>query len=1058
MNLFRSLNDCLKNLLFFLASALLTLPLAGTVTAQSQTPIFPVTTLISFPYDTSLSTPPVTADFNGDGKPDLPYISYTTPPTLNIALGFGGPSPTTVTTPLCPNAQSTTQFTVGDVNNDGKPDVVLTCGGYIMVLLGKGDGSFQAPAYYALNTYNQAPVLVDLNGDGYLDIAVLVTGTTNLPQLAVLLNKGVGGPGLYGTPQMYAAGTDTTYPEALAAGDFNGDGKQDLIAATKSGFMLFFGNGDGTLQAWQNQTFSTIPNGPGYFTVGDFNHDGITDVACETLYTSSPTVQILFGSTSGTLQQGPTLLPTPSNPPASDISIAAADLNGDGNLDLIVDDGLTYIFLGDGKGNFTQTASYAASGPPFVTDINGDGKPDLLLEGLNGISGIFILPGNGDGTFQAIPGTHVSGPIADVNGDGIADMVYLIPSISNQPVPTSIGTALGRGDGTFAALNPTASIPGISQGGYFLDPGDFNEDGRVDVVAIQTGVPGGICGPQPSPSQDAKLFSYISNGNGTFQPKGSGLDLSQIVVTGQGLVGDFNGDGKLDLVLPYYSSPTCGNPQGLLFIPGNGDGTFGTPVEFSSSSSSANNGNALVSGDLNNDGKLDFIWSYNNAVYLGNGDGTFKQIPLDVPNTQDYPIALGDLNGDGIPDLVIGPNVYAGNGDGTFQTTPFYTVTLPQYSTVRSATVGDVNGDGNPDLVEDYFTVGAEFATLSVSLGDGRGNFTQDFHTYFAGMGTQNLPGFPNTISLVRLNNSAPVSHDTTPDLLASQGVTVSSLLNQLNPAPNKPTPFASEIVLQVSPTSASTGASITLTATVTGLEPTGTVSFTANGTSLGTAQVSGGTATLQTSFADAGNYTVTAAYTGDPNNSPNTSNSVAITIAVPDFKISAQPSSATISPGQSATFIFTVTPSAGYNGTVNFSCGSLPAAATCSFSPANVTPTNGAAATTTLTIATTAPTTSMLKRDGPVVPWMPVGALALAGIFGFAIAPRKTRYWNRFLRGCSGLFLLAAFFLALNGCGSGSHAPSNPGTPPGSYSISVTAAGSANEPQHSMAVTLTVQ
>ena len=136
---------------------------------------------------------------------------------------------------------------------------------------------------------------------------------------------------------------------------------------------------------------------------------------------------------------------------------------------------------------------------------------------------------------------------------------------------------------------------------------------------------------------------------------------------GVGITGDFNSDGKLDLILPFGS----GCQSGLLFVPGNGDGTFGAPVNLNPSQAFTTQ-NFLV-GDLNNDRKLDFIWG--NAVFLGNGDGTFKQIPLNTPTGT--AVAIADLNGDGILDAVSGVSIYAGNGDGTFQTTPFYSPTAP---------------------------------------------------------------------------------------------------------------------------------------------------------------------------------------------------------------------------------------------------------------------------------------------------------------------------------------------------------------------------------------------
>lgn len=1062
MRLARSLSFDLQNFLPFAASLVFaSFLLHGAASAQNPQPIFPVTTLISIP---DLASSPVVADFNNDGVPDLAYVGSpasgqngTFPLSLNIVLGFGSKASTTVTTPLCSSPQGGAPIAVGDVNKDGKPDVVVTCNGYIMVLLGNGDGSFQAPSYYALNT-GQTPVLVDLNGDGYLDIAVLVPATSTPSQIAIFLNKGNAGPGLYGTPQMYAAGAAQTSPYNLLPGDFNGDGKQDLIASSTSGFLLFFGNGDGTLQQMQLQSFPTPQQLAPYFVVGDFNHDGITDVAWVPYLPPSPSVQILFGSTSGTLVPGPTLQLTPSNPPANVDYLTAADLTGNGNLDLVVGDDLTYIFLNDGKGNFTQTASYSVSGPALVADVNQDGKPDLLFQGVPEY-GIYVVLGNGDGTFQAVPGTHVAGPSADINGDGIADMVDIVPPPNGQTGQSSIATGLGRGDGTFGVLSQTASIPGQSlSNSYFLELGDFNGDGKIDAVAVQPGYPGPHCYPGTPASQDAELFSYIGNGNGTFQAKGSGLDLGAIAVVAQGVVGDFNGDGNPDLILPYYSFSSCMTPQGLLFIPGNGDGTFGTPVEFSSASGNINNLN-IVAGDLNHDGKLDFIWSYNNAVYLGNGNGTFQQLPLNVQIPQSAPIALADMNGDGILDLIAGASIYAGNGDGSFQTTPLYTAPLPQYSSVLSVAAGNVAGDGNPDLLEMYTNPSLILSQISLSIGDGRGNFSPDPNTYFAGLQTQ-APATASSLALTRLNNSAPISGDQALDLLSSvDGVYVSSLLNQLNPAPGKAIPFTSTTALTASSTSAATGASITLTATVTGINPTGSVYFTANATSLGTAPISNGMATLQTSFDNPGSYTATASYAGDQNNSASDSNPVSIAVANPDFMLSAQPAAATISPGQWATFTFTVTPAGGFAGTVKFSCGALPSEATCAFSSATVTPKNGATASTTLTITTTAASSASLGHDKPFAPWIPTASLALAGLLSFAVTPRKSRRWNRLLRVLSAVVFLVAIFLPLSGCGSGStHPPTNPGTPPGSYTISVNAADGANGLQHAAPVTLTVQ
>ncbi|WP_158750816.1 FG-GAP-like repeat-containing protein [Acidobacterium sp. S8] len=916
-----------------------------------------------------------------------------------------------------------------------------------------------------------------------------------------------------------------------------------------TGFSVLYGKGDGTLNAANTQSIAPFYS----FTTGDFNNDGVTDLsfllppAANSLYTS---VQILLGSTSGTFDQG-AALPIAATPAPSSLgagTMAAVALTSDGNLDLVFTTNVLNVFHGDGKGGFTPIGSYALTGSPLLfADVNGDGKQDLILG--NAAAGTFIFSGNGDGTLQAPPGTPVSGPVADLNKDGIADMVFYPAQGGNY-----FGTALGRGDGTFAILNQTTPLPAAPTG-YFLMTGDFNGDGEIDTIAVQ---PGTTSGPNAviCEASDAQLLSFPGKGDGRFQAKGTALALG-VSQVGPGVTGDFNSDGKLDIILPY----NVGCQQGLLFLPGLGDGTFGAPVNLNVSQGTQYP--SFLTGDLNNDKKLDFIWG--DAVFLGNGDGTFKQIPLTIPANsagQISAVALADLNGDGVLDAVSGSAggsmIYAGKGDGTFQTTPFYAVTLPSYTYQYSLSIGDVNGDDNPDLLIGEQEIASPY--LGVYFGDGHGNFTLDTNNYFV---STSLVTF-NTTAPVRLNNQSPaLPNDKRQDVLigltgltgGNYGPYVLSLLNQTNPAPAKPAPLTSATALQTSLATATPGAAITLTASVLGTSPTGSVSFTANGNNLGTEALVNGTATLATSFANAGSYTVTAIYAGDNNNTASTSSPVGITItpattattlqatpsagnvngqitlkatvsgssptgsvsftanatslgtatlingvatlqtsfaaagsyattatyqgdknnaasissavnimiAAPDFTITATPTSKTVTPGQTATFTFTVTPVAGYTGTVKFSCGSLPAQAACSFSPASVTPAGGTPISSTLTISTSAATAMLnpsLHSNPSLPPWMPVGGLAVAGAMGLAFVPKRTSRWNRNLRVLCWDLLLASISLAVLGCGgSSSSMPSSPDTTPaGSYTISINAIDTAGGPQHAVSIALSVQ
>jgi len=1050
--------------------------------AQTSTPLFPVTPEIGPPAIFS-----VLADFNGDGKLDLASWQGGTSTVLSVTLDVAGSTPTTINTPVCESVNPASPFAVGDLNNDKKPDVVMSCAGYTAVLFGKGDGSFHAPVYYPTVGVG-TPTLVDLNGDGYLDVAILeALRADSLATLSVYLNEGDAAPGTLGAPSVNSTNTPASLIFELVSGDFNGDGKQDLLIlgnALTSGYLtVLYGNGDGTLQAAQTQTLPSGLSLTGTVALGDFNHDGTTDVAylsvseCCVVGVPATSIQIVLGSSNGTFAKGAAL---PIQPNSYAWSLAAAQFTNDGNLDLVASgNAITTVFRGDGKGGFTQGESYAASGVPLVGDLNGNGKPDLLLQtgGTPTGAGLYLLYGNGDGTFQGVPTvpTNTNGNMvyADLNGDGIADAVYQTSALDANG-DSSIVSALGRGDGTFAILNQ--AIPLSGNGASPLVMGDFNGDGKPDLAVVT----GNLTCPAPS-GNSGTLSIYPGNGNGTFGTAISVTGLPAAAGASTPVVGDFNGDGKLDLVIPYGYSCTDEYPLppgGLIFVPGNGDGTLGTPVYFSTGTYGTN----LFASDLNKDGKLDLVWQGislspgpppSGTVYLGNGDGTFKQQPINLSGSATGRLIwLSDLNGDGYPDLMSEPGlygnlvIYAGNGDGTFQTNPFYTVQLPAETAVETASVGDVNGDDNPDIVVMYSGLqAATGAQISVFLGNGKGDFAVDSNTYFAGTPNDGI-GSPNiydrtSMALVRVNNQAPaLSSDTTLDILANTSFGLTSLLNQKNPPPTTPTLFSSTTTLQASTTSGNLNVQITLTATVSGVNPTGSVTFVAGSTTLGTATLANGVAMLQTSFAAAGSYSVIANYSGDANNAQSASGTVMITIIAPDFTIAANPQNLTIQAGQSGTVTLTLTPAGGYTGTVNLSCTGLPSEASCTFSPSALTPSGNSAVTGQLTISTTAASSASLGNHQPAnIPWIPTGTLALAGLVGLAISPARNRRWNSRLRVMSMLLILTAGWISLQGCGGGGNSGTkNAGTPPGTYAINVTAGGSNSEAQHSVALNVTVQ
>jgi hypothetical protein len=295
-----------------------------------------------------------------------------------------------------------------------------------------------------------------------------------------------------------------------------------------------------------------------------------------------------------------------------------------------------------------------------------------------------------DGNVQ-IPGGVA---IADFNGDGHADIAVGLNSSTLEVFP-------GKGSSQFGtAVSTSTNLPG-----NFLMTADFNNDGKPDlaVISVNGGLPIGSI--------------YLGNGDGSFKfPATAGFGGQPYAL------GDINADGKLDMAT---ITNNAFNYNSVTLLYGKGDGTFRTSAALNATG--VPEGGVTV-GDFNGDGKLDLAlpaFTSNNVlqVYPGNGNGTF-QAPLDSPISQSFAAVVpADVNGDGILDLVAdGKCVFLGKGDGSF--TEKGCIAIPSGLFVVSMVFGDFNGDGKLDLL----SLGS-FATppfnqlVLLSLGNGDGTF-----------------------------------------------------------------------------------------------------------------------------------------------------------------------------------------------------------------------------------------------------------------------------------------------------------------------------------------------
>ena len=983
-----------------------------------------------------------------------------------------------------------TAIAVGDFNGDGKLDLAVVNNndpGIVSILLGNGDGTFQTHVDYGVGSGPSSVMVADFNGDSKLDLAITNQGSNSV---SVLFGNG---DGTFQARADYGTGSS---PVAVAVGDFDGNGKPDMavVNAYGSSVSIFLNSGSGTFPSRQDFATGFLPYS---VAVGDFNKDGHLDLAtveCGKSSNCAPdtgvgSVSILLGNGDGTFQAH-----VDSDVGVQPVSVTAADLDGDGFVDLIVANhggspgdlpagGNVTVLWGNGTGTFA-TQNFTAGNQPSsieVGDFNADGQLDFAVTNQSDeMISIFINQGNRSfaqpSVFYGAGGFAWSAVSGDFNGDQKLDLAVVC------------GTGLGNGvcmllgDGNAGFSQTPISFP-TGNGPDYVAVGDFNGDGKNDAVVANF--------------LDNDVSVFLGDGNGSFQPQ-----VKYNTGTGPTWVatGDLRHGGHLDLVVANQTANT------VSVLLNNGDGTYQTHVDYPT----ANGPSSLAIGDLNGDGKLDLAaaCSASNTVsiLMGNGDGSFQAHSDLGVGLSPQGITMGDFNGDGKVDLAVVNSgdstisILINNGNGTFggpapivlQSSRFY-----QYTSIATA---DLNGDGKLDLV-----VGGFRAELAVLLGNGDGTF--QLPVYYAGgssiaIADFNGDGFPDvatasdTGAILSLGNGdgtfqpstqfptgnsfldsgsvavGDFNGDGKPDLLVANGSssggsdTLTVLLNkgrrtasfELSASPGSQTVAAGNSASFTVTATTSNGFNSAVTLTCTG-QPSGST-CSASPASI-TPTLSGTTSTLMVSTSSStnpGTYTLTITGTsGTEQFSVQPSLTVNVT---PDFSVSA-PSSTTpssVMPGQSATAEVTVGSTDGFVGMVSFTCSVSPASAlapTCSMSPAQAQVTGGGQAQSMLTVKTTGQMASVRDPNlghgfGPIYAIVfPVLGVALAGI-----RLKSGRRKNHLLGLAICCMLLQGLMLQL-ACGGSSPSVAK-GTPAGSYTIAITA--SSGSTQHGSSIALSVQ
>jgi hypothetical protein len=607
------------------------------------------------------------------------------------------------------SAQSMGSIALGDFNGDGRLDIVRVHDGTGEIFLNSGDGTFPATESSTLPNMGGTYAVVatgDFNKDGAVDIFVGRSGAGEAHY--VFFNDGFGSFSSINAKALPATGTG--YATDCAVDDMDGDGRLDIVVARGTNTNYFYRNGGndgfGHTDWGTPYQITTDANNSVGIGLGDVDRDGDLDVVVANngqnvrLYTYDGTT----GFTGSNLSSG-TL---------NALSVAVGDVDDNGSIDVVVgiSGARNQIFYNTG---FNTGATLHHAGPANV-DIRVDSLPTAYSESVTvplGVASTFNVYG-----YDPDPGVHLHQFDLVPNYGVIHGTVSIGSAVDDgggyyHAVVTYTPTAgyVGPDGFQFTFSTPGGAWRGIATSGVSIGiagdtnatndeaMADLNGDGYLDLVAAKTGI----------------TEYYLNNGSGVLQ---SGVQMydangTSPVNSVKVVLGDLNGDGYADAVVRTVNTLT----YDLVYLWNPTTGTFNTPSQLTKTTGLTNGDIAL--GDFNGDGRLDLVRVHNTTgeIFLNNGDGTFPSAASStLPGTgtgTSAVVATGDFDDDGDTDIFVGKSTnnshYLLINNGTFTAQPLAPTPAVGAGYATDCAVGDMDGDGRTDIVVARGTSGNYF-------------------------------------------------------------------------------------------------------------------------------------------------------------------------------------------------------------------------------------------------------------------------------------------------------------------------------------------------------------